>query len=399
LWGAYTVSTFGDQVTLVALPLAVFARTQSALAVGIAASMQTGTALLFGFFAGVLADRWRHRAVLIGTDLVRGVVLGLVAVSIVMTPAYPVGLLYAAAFILGGLTVLHDAAAGASLPLVVRGRDLLKANGRLIGSEMAGNAGGPALAGVLFSFGGAGLAFLTDAASFLASALGVSRVNGLSKARKAPPREPRTVGSDMREGLRVLLADAGVLRALVLIAAMNVVVVAVEAQFIPYAKTVLHVGAAAIGAYFAVGGAAGVLTALALGRTETTRGDVMIAGVMIFSLGVLVAGLWPSWFTAGIAYVAAGVGSVLANTHWSSLRQRRFSVHVLGRVITATRAVVVGVFPFAYMAGGLIARSHGSAALFVAAACVGLLVSAWAFLVGLGGLRVEDVVDDPNFAV
>src|SRR3954449_11974693 len=74
-WRSYTVSTFGDQVTLVALPIAVFARTQSALSVGIAASMQTATALIFGFFAGVLADRWRHRAVLMGTDLLRMAVL------------------------------------------------------------------------------------------------------------------------------------------------------------------------------------------------------------------------------------------------------------------------------------------------------------------------------------
>ena len=41
-WQAYTVSIIGDQVTLLALPVAVFARTQSALSVGIAASMQAG---------------------------------------------------------------------------------------------------------------------------------------------------------------------------------------------------------------------------------------------------------------------------------------------------------------------------------------------------------------------
>ena len=67
LWGTYTVSTFGDQVTLVALPIAVFARTQSALAVGIAASMQTATAL--GYLPPVplvalsraLPQKWRSK--------------------------------------------------------------------------------------------------------------------------------------------------------------------------------------------------------------------------------------------------------------------------------------------------------------------------------------------------
>src|SRR4051794_21792254 len=81
-WGAYTVSMFGDQVTLVALPIAVLDRTHSALAVGIAASMQSATTLIFGLFAGALADRLRHRPVLIATDLVRAAVLGAAALMV-----------------------------------------------------------------------------------------------------------------------------------------------------------------------------------------------------------------------------------------------------------------------------------------------------------------------------
>src|SRR5437870_4009637 len=99
-WRAYTVSIFGDQVTLVALPIAVFARTHSAFAVGVAASMQAATTLIFGLFAGALADRLRHRPVLIVTDLVRAGVLGIVAIMVVSRPTYPVETLYAAAFLL-----------------------------------------------------------------------------------------------------------------------------------------------------------------------------------------------------------------------------------------------------------------------------------------------------------
>ena len=67
---------------------------------------------------------------------------------------------------------------------------------------------------------------------------------------------------------------------------MNVMAVAVEAQFIPYAKTVLHLSNIGIGFYFALGGAAGVLSALALGRSEHTRGDAMILGAAMFAAGV-----------------------------------------------------------------------------------------------------------------
>src|SRR4051812_21767985 len=89
-WRAYTASMFGDQGTLVALPVAVFARTQSALAVGIAAAMQAATTLIFGLFAGALADRMRHRPVLIATDALRASVLAFLATLVIASPEYPV---------------------------------------------------------------------------------------------------------------------------------------------------------------------------------------------------------------------------------------------------------------------------------------------------------------------
>jgi MFS family permease len=389
-WRAYTVSIFGDQITLVALPIAVFARTHSAFAVGIAASMQAATTLVFGLFAGALADRLRNRPVLILTDLVRATVLLALAAMVVTTPAYPVGAVYLAAFLLGAFGVLHDAAGGAALPVVVSGRDLLKANGRLSGSESVGNAGGPALAGLLTNLS-VGLAFAADALTFVLSMLGISRIRAF-RAQTAPERHPTTMWSDIREGLASVWADKAVMKAVALIAAMNVMAVAVEAQFIPYAKTVLHLSDLGIGVYFAIGGAAGVLTAVALGRSSHTRGDAMILGAAVFAVGVLLAGLVPSRATVVFTYIAAGSGSVLAVSHWSSLRQRRFPVRLLGRVTVATRMVLFGVIPLAYLAGGVLARSQGSQTLFVVGGCVGLAACVWALAVGLASLRVDDVV-------
>ncbi len=389
-WRAYTVSIFGDQVTLVALPIAVFTRTHSAFAVGIAASMQAATTLIFGLFAGALADRLRHRPVLIATDALRALVLGFLAVLVIATPEYPVWSVYLAAFLLGALGILHDATGGAALPLVVSGKDLLRANGRLSGSEAVGNAGGPALAGALTSIS-VGLAFAADALTFVLSAFGITRVRAFHHHAQAPA-PTRSLFEDIREGIRAVKADTVVMRAVVLIASMNVMAVTVEAQFVPYAKTVLHVGAVAIGAYFAIGGAAGVVTAWLLGRSEATRGDAMILGAAILGFGVLAAGLFPSKVTVVFTYLAAGAGSVLAVSHWASLRQRRFPVRLLGRVTVATRMVLFGVIPFAYVAGGALARAEGSQTLFIAAACVGLAACGWAWLVGLGSVRVNDTI-------
>src|SRR5207244_11339242 len=135
---------------------------------------------------GALADRLRRRPVLIATDVLRAAVLGILALTVAGSNSYPVAAVYVAAFFLGGLGILHDATAGAALPLIVSGRDLLRANGRLSGSEAAGNAGGPALAGVLISVSVA-LAFVADAVSFLLSAVGVGKVRALWR----PDRDDR----------------------------------------------------------------------------------------------------------------------------------------------------------------------------------------------------------------
>ena len=119
---------------------------------------------------------------------------------------------------------------------------------------------------------------------------------------------------------------------------------------------------------------------------------VGVLGVAVFAIGVLLAGFLPSKATLVFTYVAAGVGSVLSMAHWLSLRQRRFPVRLLGRVTMATRMVLFGVMPIAYVAGGALARSQGSQTLFVVAGCVGLATCLWAWAVGLGSLRVDDAV-------
>ena len=71
----------------------------------------------------------------------------------------------------------------------------------------------------------------------------------------------------------------------------------------------------------------------------------------------------------------------------SSLRQRRFPVRLLGRISMASRTVLFGVMPVAFVAGGALARSHGPDVLFVVSATVGLVTTAWMAATGLGRLR------------
>ena len=78
------LTNLGDGITLVAGPLLVASQTRSPLAVAMAAFLQRLPWLLFGLYAGVLADRLDRRAIVIATGLVRVAILLLLTASILL---------------------------------------------------------------------------------------------------------------------------------------------------------------------------------------------------------------------------------------------------------------------------------------------------------------------------
>jgi len=191
----------------------------------------------------------------------------------------------------------------------------------------------------------------------------------------------------MAEGVRRLAADRPMVRVLALLAAVNVVSVCVEAQFVPYAREVLDIGGLGIGAYFGLGGVAAVVASLLAGRSQQGRGDAVVAGLAVFAGGVLLAGLFPSHVTAGVAFVGAGVGSALAATHAAALRSTRFPIGLQGRVSMAVRTVIVVLLPVPLVAGGWLADEAGPEVLFITCALVGLATATWGVARGLGAVR------------
>jgi hypothetical protein len=342
------------------------------------------TAVVFGLPAGALADRLPYRRVLVSTDLARLVVLLALAATIRWLDGGVAALLLAAVA-LGMVRVVHDAAANASVPLVVADEHLVAANGRMQASEAISTAIGPALAGALIAAGGTTLAFGVDAASFALSGTTLASVRRLDDA--PPPTETIGFRAEIGDGVRRLWADAPMRRIVALLAAMNVLAVAVEAQFIPYAREVLDIGALGVGAYFALGGSVAVATSLLAGRSSSALGSAVALGVGVFAAGVLVAGLFPSFATVALAYIGAGFGSALVVTHATTFRQRRFPVRLQGRISMAVRAMILAPMPIGFVAGGWLAEEQGPAVLFVVAGCVGLASAVGGVVSGTARLR------------
>jgi MFS family permease len=206
LWTAETVSVFGTQVTLLALPIvaASFLKV-SPFEFALLGTIEFLPFIFLSLPAGVWVDRLRRRPILIIADLGRA--LSLISIPI----AYVLGgltiwQLYVVGFINGCLTVFFDVAYMSYLPSIVERDQLVEGNSKLEITRSASQIAGPGLSGVLIGLLRAPYAITLDAISFLVSAIFVFWIR-----RPEPPIEvhdetthgPRpSMRSEISTGLR-----------------------------------------------------------------------------------------------------------------------------------------------------------------------------------------------------
>jgi MFS family permease len=198
-WVADTVSMFGTHVTTLALQvLAVVTLQASATWVGVLNASRWVPYLLFGLVAGVLVDRYRRRPVLVGADLARAALLGLIPLLAALD-RLTMPVLVAVVGVFGALSLLYDAAHQSYLPRLVPRELLTRANARMEQAAAVAQTTGPMLAGFMVKAFGAPLAILVDAASYLVSGLVLARLR-VDEPAPGPP-EQRDLRRELREGL------------------------------------------------------------------------------------------------------------------------------------------------------------------------------------------------------
>ena len=117
------VSNLGDGIAIAAGPLLVASQTDEAFLVALAALLQWLPPFIFGLFAGAIADRLDRRLIVVTVNLLRAVVLALLAAS-VLTDTVSIWLVLVAMFLLGTAEVFADNTLSTFLPMLVHRDDL-----------------------------------------------------------------------------------------------------------------------------------------------------------------------------------------------------------------------------------------------------------------------------------
>jgi MFS family permease len=356
------VTNLGDGITLAAGPLLVASQTHYPLAVAMAVFLQRLPWLIFGLYAGAVADRVNRRAIVITTGLVRAVILLLLTASI-LTHRVDTVVVLAALFLFGANEAFGETTTTTLLPMLVDRRDLGIANSRALTGVIVWNQlAGPPVGATLFAVGMA-VPFVSETVCVLAGVLLILRVRLPAQLGRARPTRVR---EDIREGWRWLWAHPAVRTLAITVFTFNVTFGAAWSVLVLYARERLGMTALGFGLIttaMAVGGLVGTASYGWLER-RVPLGVIMRGGLIIETLTHLALALTRWAWLALIVFTIFGAHAFIWGTTSTSVRQRAVPTEFQGRVGSVYLTGVVGGIVIGSALGGLVASVWGVTAPF-----------------------------------
>jgi MFS family permease len=357
------VSNIGDGLALAAGPLLVASQTRSAVLVAAAAAVQRLPFLLFGLWAGAVADRLDRRRVVIVADVLRTLVVAVLCVAIA-TGWVSITLVLVTLFLYGVAEVFADTTTGTLLPMLVDKADLGVGNARIqAGFLTANQLVGPPVGAFLFA---AGMVW-PFVVQVVLVALSIVLVARIAMPRGGVRDLAGThVRRDIADGLRWLMGHAPVRTLALVILAFNVTWGAAWSVLVLYSLDVLHMGEVGFGLLTTAAAAGGLLSTSGYDWIERRvplatlmRVCLLLEVVTHLALAVTRTG----WVAIAIM-VVFGAYAFVWGTVSTAVRQRAVPTEYQGRVASV---YVVGLFLGLVVGqglGGVIAEVWGLTAPF-----------------------------------
>jgi MFS family permease len=171
LWSGQIISYSGDALTRVALPLYVFQITGDAAALGGMFAIQQLPWILIGPYAGVLADRWNRKRLLIAAIFLEALAIAMISIVSIVWPVFVL------AFIAAAAQVMQSSTRSAATPDIVGPHLYPRATAVSVTTVQFIDTIGAALAGLVIAFIGLRAALLLDGLTFALNALLVATVH------------------------------------------------------------------------------------------------------------------------------------------------------------------------------------------------------------------------------
>jgi MFS family permease len=211
MWLGQLISEFGSGITSIAASILVYNLTGSAMSVGLMLMATALPGLVFGLIAGVVADRYDRKRILIISELIRAALIVLIPVLL----PHSIIWLYVIVMLSSTISQFYNPAHASILPDIASESELGAANSMLSISSTGALGLGFAAAGFITSQSDVNIAFYIDAATFVISALLIFFVN-VPPIGQSDESSVNNVLESLREGGNFLF-NSPILRSLLII--------------------------------------------------------------------------------------------------------------------------------------------------------------------------------------
>jgi MFS family permease len=338
VWWGQMVSQVGDGVSKLALLWFVYAITGSPLKTTIIGLLQTLPPILFGPFIGVIVDRLPKKLLLIGSDLIRAVVLGVIP-CLISVESFSIERLYILVFVHAVASAIFGPALTASIPSLVARHEFTAANALLQTTTSIGIIIGPALSGVGIATMSSQEVLCVNAVSYVVSAacflfVRFPRAESMFETRHSFADTLQ----DVKVGFRYVLLDQRMI--LLLIGAASSYTFASSAfstLFPVFGQKLLDLGPIEVGYLWSAFGVGLLLVSLGLislsGRPLYRRIQIMSASSLVSGCAMIGMVWTTNRFVAALLMMVIGMGAgTLTPIAWGVL-QEISPASLLGRVL------------------------------------------------------------------
>jgi MFS family permease len=352
------ISLVGTWMQTVAQSWLVYRLTGSSVLLGLLGFVGQIPILLLSPPAGLVADRWKRRSVVIATQTA-SMLLAFILAALTMTHRIKVWEIIVLATLLGVVNAFDVPARQSFLIEMVGREDLL--NAIALNSSMFNGArvAGPAIAGVLVALIGEGWCFLLNGISYFAVIAGLflMRIDNLR-----PVHDGGAPLEKLREGFRFARHTRPIRALLVLVAMVSLLALPFSVLMPIFAVQILHGGASAYGTLMGAVGIGAMFGALALAMRQQLRGLGNVVAYAATGLGIsLVLFSFSHWYWVSfVILVATGFTMMMQFTATNTLIQAMVPDQLRGRVMSLYSMMFLGMTPIGSLLDGYVANYIGA---------------------------------------
>jgi MFS family permease len=353
-----SVSLVGTWMQQVAMSWLVYRLTGSAFLLGVVGFTSQIPTFLFAPLAGVLADRWNRRRLLLVTQALAMLQAALLAAD-VLFGAVQVWHVVVLSLLLGVVNAFDIPIRQSFVVELVSQREDL-GNAIALNSSMVNGARliGPTIAGLLVATVGEGVCFVLNSISYLAVLLALAAMRLEPTVHRHTPRH---VLLELREGFSYAFGF-GPIRSILLLVAMVSLTGMPYTVLVPvFAKEVLHGGAHTFGFLMTAAGcgALGGTMYLASRKSVLGLGRLIVISAVLFAAGIAAFAVSSNITLSLISLVVTGFGAMTLVASCNTILQTILEEDKRGRVMSFFTMAFMGMAPFGSFGAGAMAGTIG----------------------------------------